>query len=153
MKTFKQYLKEAFDKPYKYKRESRPIKTGAGTTDHHYSFEDRNGRKTHVFFSHYKHKNGEIHSSVDFTDDNFDIGLTGKGTIKHLSTVSKIMRDHAAKHPKLKMYHFTGEKDSDKPDEGGRNRLYTKLTKLNGGYSEYLNAYSNKHFIPVNRDK
>lgn len=151
MKTFKQYLEEALDKPYEYKRESRPVKNGEGETEHHYSFEDRHGRKTHVFFAHRKQKDGTIHSSVDFTDDNGDVGLTGKGTIRHISTVDRIMRKHAAKHPKLKGYHFTGEKDTDKPGSGGRNRLYTLLTKRAGGHTEEDNAYQNKHFIPVNR--
>lgn len=152
MKTFKQYLREALDKPYEYKSTGQ-YKNSSGENEHHYSFKDKQGASTYVYISHAKDKDGSTKASVDFTDENGDIQATGKGSIRHISTVKRIMKDHANKHPDLKTYTFTGEKDTDKPGEGGRNRLYSRLAKQAGGRSEDGNAYQNRHFIPVNRDK
>lgn len=150
MKTFKQYIQEALDKPFDYEHKSTQ-ENSSGEKEHHYSFKDHEGVPTHVFISHSKDKDGKTKASVDFTDENGDIQATGKGSIRHISTVKKIMQDHAKKHPDLKTYTFTGEKDTDKPGEGGRNRLYTRLAKQAGGHSDDISAYSNRHYIPVNR--
>lgn len=156
MKTFKQYLKEALDKPYDYD-EMGSMENSSGEREHWYEFKDHKGVPTHVYISHSPYnsrkKDGKLKASVDFTDEHGNIEATGRGSIRHISTVKKIMQDHAKKHPNLKMYTFTGEKDSDKPGSGGRNRLYTRLAKMAGGDTEDINAYSNKHYIPVNRDK
>ena len=152
MKTFKQYINEALDKPFGYQHRSSQ-ENSSGEIEHHYSFNDNNERETHVFISHGKDKDGNVKASVDFTDEHGDIQATGRGTIRHISTVKKIMQDHAKKHPDLKTYTFTGEKEHDKPGEGGRNRLYTRLAKMAGGHSDDISAYSNRHYIPVNRDK
>ena len=152
MKTFKQYLNESLDKPFDYKSTGQ-YKNSSGETEHHYSFKDDNGNHTYVYIAHSKDRKGNPQASVDFTDENGDIQATGKGSIRHISTVKKIMKDHAKKHPHLKTYTFTGEKDTDKPGEGGRNRLYTRLAKQAGGHSDDISAYSNKHYIPINRDK
>lgn len=151
MKTFRQYLEEALDKPYEYD-ELGSFETSSGEMEHHYGFKDHKGIPTHVYISHHAGKSGKGKASVDFTDEHGDIGATGRGTIRHISTVKRIMQDHAKKHPHLKMYTFTGEKDSDKPGSGGRNRLYTRLAKQAGGHSDDINAYSNRHYIPINRD-
>lgn len=150
MKTFKQYIQEALDKPYDYD-EMGSMKNSSGERDHWYGFKDHKGVPTHVYISHSKDKEGNVKASVDFTDEHGNIEATGRGTIRHISTVKKIMQDHAKKHPDLKTYTFTGEKDTDKPGEGGRNRLYTRLAKMAGGHSDDINAYSNRHYIPVNR--
>lgn len=152
MKTFKQYLQEALDKPYDYD-EMGSMENSSGEREHYYGFKDRKGIPTHVYITHHAGKAGEGRASVDFTDEQGNIDATGRGTIRHISTVKKIMQDHAKKHPHLKTYTFTGEKDSDKPGAGGRNRLYARLAKQAGGHSEDINAYSSRHFIPVNRDK
>lgn len=152
MKTFKQYVNEAFDNPYEYKS-TGSYKNSSGETEHHYSFKDKQGVSTYVYISHHEGESGKGRASVDFTDENGDIQATGKGSIRHISTVKRIMQDHAKKHSHLKTYTFTGEKDSDKPGAGGRNRLYARLAKQAGGHSEDINAYSSRHFIPVNRDK
>jgi hypothetical protein len=156
MKTFRQYLEEALDKPFDYKS-TGTYKNSSGEDEHHYSFEDHKGKKTYVYIAHSPYNSGKkddnLKASVDFTDENGDIQATGKGSIRHISTVRRIMKDHAEKHPKLKMYTFTGEKDHDKPGEGGRNKLYTRLAKMHGGDTEDISAYSNRHYIPVNRDK
>jgi hypothetical protein len=150
MKTFKQYVNEALDKPYEYKS-TGSYKNSSGENEHHYSFKDKQGVSTYVYISHHEGESGKGRASVDFTDENGDIQATGKGSIRHISTVKRIMKDHADKHPDLKTYTFTGEKDSDKPGAGGRNRLYTRLAKMAGGHSDDTSAYSNRHFIPVNR--
>ena len=150
MKTFKQYLEEALEKPYEYD-EMGSMENSSGERDHWYGFKDHKGVPTHVYISHSKDKEGNVKASVDFTDEHGNIEATGRGTIRHISTVKKIMQDHAKKHPDLKTYTFTGEKDTDKPGEGGRNRLYTRLAKMAGGHSDDINAYSNRHYIPVNR--
>ena len=152
MKTFKQYVKEALDKPYEHD-DLGSMENSSGEREFHYGFKDRKGVPTHVYISHSTDKNGKVTASVDFTDEHGDIEATGRGTIRHISTVKKIMQDHAKRHPNLKMYTFTGEKDSDKPGSGGRNRLYTRLAKMAGGHSDDINAYQNRHYIPVNRDK
>lgn len=152
MKTFKQYLQEALDKPYDYD-DMGSYANSSGHKDYQYSFKDHKGVPTHVYISHSKDKKGNHQASVDFTDEHGNIEATGRGSIRHISTVKKIMQDHAKKHPQLKTYTFTGEKDTDKPGEGGRNRLYTRLAKQAGGHSDDINAYSNRHYIPVNRDK
>ena len=152
MKTFRQHLKEALDKPYEYKH-TQSMKNSSDEDEHHYSFKDNNDSHTYVYISHHKDKDGKHSASVDFTDENGDIQATGRGSIRHISTVKKIMKDHADKHPHLKTYTFTGEKDTDKPGEGGRNRLYSRLAKQAGGHSDDGNAYSNRHYIPINRDK
>ena len=149
MKTFKQYLKEALDKPFEYEK-TNSFENGEGEEEHHYSFADKKGRQTLVFISHSKDKK---QAEINFTDENEDIQATGKGSIRHISTVKRIMQDHAKNHPHLKMYTFTGAKDHDKPGEGGRNRLYTRLAKQAGGHSDEGNAYQSRHFIPINRDK
>lgn len=147
MKSFSQYINESLNKPYEYKKDMED------RNDHYYSFNDKNGKKTHVYITHYKAKNGDTHASVDFTDEKGDIQATGKGGIRHISTVKRIMDDHAKNHPNLKMYTFTGEKDTDKPGEGGRNRLYARLAKQAGGHTEDISAYSNRHYVPVNQNK
>jgi len=152
MKTFKQYLKEALDKPFEYDHLGS-LENSSGEMEHHYGFKDHKGIPTHVYISHHAGKVGKGKASVDFTDEQGNIEATGRGSIRHISTVKKIMQDHAEKHPDLKTYTFTGEKDTDKPGEGGRNRLYTRLAKQAGGYSDDINAYSNRHYIPINRDK
>ena len=152
MKRFRQHLREALDKPYEYKG-TGSFKNSAGEDEHHYSFKDKNDSSTYVYISHQKDKDGKHSESVDFTDENGDIQATGRGSIRHISTVRKIMDDHAKKHPHLKTYSFTGEKDTDKPGEGGRNRLYSRLAKQAGGHSDDINAYSNRHYIPINRDE
>lgn len=152
MKRFRQYLKEALDKPYEYEK-TGSFKNSDGEDEHHYSFKDKNDSPTYVYISHRKDKDGKHSASVDFTDETGDVLATGRGSIRHISTVGKIMRDHADKHPHLKTYSFTGEKDHDKPGEGGRNRLYTRLAKKAGGYSDYDTSYANIHHIPINRDE
>jgi len=152
MKSFRQYLQESLDKPYEYDKLSSQ-ENSSGESEHHYGFKDSKGVPTHVYITHHAGKAGEGRASVDFTDAFGEINATGKGTIRHISTVKKIMRDHAEKHPHLKMYTFTGEKDSDKPGSGGRNRLYSRLAKQAGGHSDDINAYSNRHYIPINRGK
>ena len=152
MKRFRQHLREALDKPYEYKH-TASMKNSSDEDEHHYSFKDNNDSHTYVYISHQKDKDGKHSASVDFTDENGDIQATGKGSIRHISTVKKIMQDHADKHPHLKTYTFTGEKDTDKPGEGGRNRLYSRLAKQAGGRSDEGNAYQNRHYIPINRDK
>lgn len=152
MKTFNQYIKESLNKPYEYD-ELGSYATNEGGSEHHYGFKDHKGIPTHVYISHSRDKKGKLQASVDFTDEQGNIEATGRGSIRHISTVKKIMQDHAKKYPKLKTYTFTGEKDSDKPGSGGRNRLYTRLAKQAGGYSDDINAYSNRHYIPINKDK
>ena len=152
MKTFKQYLSEALDKPYEYEHLDS-IENSSGEMEHHYGFKDKKGVPTHVYISHHGGKAGKGKASVDFTDEHGNIDATGRGTIRHISTVKKIMQDHAKKHPHLQTYTFTGEKDDDKPGSGGRNKLYRRLAKSAGGHSEDINAYSSRHFIPINRDK
>ena len=144
MKTFKQYLNESLDKPFDYKSTGQ-YKNSSGETEHHYSFKDDNGNHTYVYIAHSKDRKGNPQASVDFTDENGDIQATGKGSIRHFSTIKKIMKDHAEKHPHLKMYTFTGEVERDP--------LYTRLAKQAGGHSDDINAYSSRHYIPINRDK
>ncbi len=150
MKAFKQYIQETLDKPYAYDHlESHEFDDGS--SEHHYGFKDHNGEVTHVHITHSPYnsrkKDGKLKAEVDFTDGHGSHEATGKGTIRHISTVGKIMDDHAKKHPNLKMYTFTGDKS------GGRNRLYTRLAKKAGGDTEILSGSSNKHYIPINRDK
>lgn len=145
-------MNEALDKPYDYD-ELGSHEVSSGGSEHHYGFKDHKGIPTHVYIAHSKDKDGNVKASVDFTDEHGNIEATGRGTIRHISTVKKIMKDHAKKHPDLKTYTFTGAKEHDKPGEGGRNRLYTRLAKMAGGYSDDINAYSNRHYIPVNRGK
>lgn len=152
MKTFKQYINESLNKPYEYD-DLGSMENSSGEREFHYGFKDKKGVPTHVYISHHGGKAGEGKASVDFTDEHGDIDATGRGSIRHISTVKKIMQDHAKKHPHLKTYTFTGEKDSDKPGSGGRNRLYTRLAKQAGGHSDDINAYSNRHYIPINREK
>ena len=149
MKTFKQYMQEALDKPYAYKK-AKTIGGMEGSETHHYGFKDHKGALTHVYITHGE-KSKE--ASVDFTDENGDFEATGKGSIRHISTVKKIMQDHAAKNPHLKAYEFTGEKDRGKKDGGGRARLYKRLTKLAGGHTTDDQTLYSRHWIPVNRDK
>ena len=156
MKTFKQYIQEALDKPFAYKK-LRMTKTGLGDS-HEYGFKDDNGERTHVFISHYnsEEKNHPMHNpkhaSVDFTDSAGNFEATGQGSIRHLSTVKAIMQQHAKDHPELKSYGFSAEKDRDKKGGGGRSRLYSRLAKMAGGITTD-HEHSSKHWIPINRDK
>ena len=155
MKTFKQfreYLQEALDKPYEHE-EMGSMENPSGEREYWHRFKDPKGVPTHVYITHHDAGNefGDGSASVDFTDELGKFGATGRGTIRHISTIKKIMQDHAKKHPHLKTYTFTGAKQRYKPGEGGRNRLYTRLAKMAGGRSDDGGAYSNRHFIPVNR--
>ena len=149
MKTFKQYIQEALDKPFKYKKVKTYQLDDDGPSTHHYSFEDNNGKHTHVYLTHVP-KSSRAH--VNFTDENHEFAATGKGSIRHFSTVKKIMQDHAASNPHLKSYEFTGIKSKDKKDGGGRDRLYKILTRGADGNSRDEEHYSS-HWIPINRDK
>lgn len=152
MKTFKHYLNESLNKPYEYDHLGSH-EYDSGESEHHYGFKDSKGVPTHVYIAHHEDKDGKMtKASVVFTDAHGDIEATGKGSIRHISTVKKIMHDHAEKHPQLKTYAFTGEKNSDRPGSGGRNRLYSRLAKQSGGHSDDINAYSSRHYIPINRD-
>jgi hypothetical protein len=150
-KTFKQYLQEALDKPYRFRKQDS-LDTST-QQQHWYSFKDRNKNKTHVYISH--HVTTEpSRASVDFTDENGDFEATGKGSIRHLSTVKKIMQDHAKKHPHLKSYTFTSHKDVNREDKGGRQKLYKRLVRMAGGKStDNIHGDETKHMIPINRDK
>ena len=150
LKQFREYLQEALDKPYDYD-EMGSMENSSGEREHYYGFKDPKGVPTHVYITHHAGKSGEGKASVDFTDEHGDIDATGRGTIRHISTIKKIMQDHAKKHPHLKTYTFTGAKEHNKPGEGGRNRLYTRLAKMAGGYSDDTSAYSSRHYIPINR--
>lgn len=145
MKTFNQYIQEALDKPFEYEKMGQW--DGEETQTHHYAFKDHKGVPTHVYFSHHVTSEPD-RASVDFTDAQGDFDKTGHGSIRHLSTVKKIMQDHAAKHNHLKKYTFTGSKE----DSGGRIKLYTRLTRMHGGNTQDVGHYT-KHWIPINRDK
>lgn len=150
MKTFKQYIKEALDKPFRYKkRDSLDTTT---QQQHWYSFKDKNKKETHVYISH--HVTTEpSRASVDFTDENGNFNATGKGSIRHLSTVKKIMQDHAKKNPHLKSYTFVSQKEDERDDKGGRLRLYKRLVRMAGGRTTELSDGAAKYRIPINRDK
>lgn len=152
MKTFKQYLEEALEKPYEYD-EMGSMENLSGEREHHYGFKDKKGIPTHVYITHHAGKAGEGRASVDFTDEHGQVDATGRGTIRHISTVKKIMQDHSKKHPHLKEYVFSGEKNPDKKGGGSRNRLYTYLAKKFGGKTVPENPYSSRHLVPINRDK
>lgn len=147
MKSYREYIKEALDKPFKHKKLNTMDST-SGTT-HYYGFKDDKGERTHVYISHSKHNNT---AHVDFTDDEGGFEATGRGSIRHLSTVKHIMQQHAKDHPDLKAYKFTSEKSRDRSDGGGRHKLYSRLARSAGGRTEDEEHFST-HFIPVNRDK
>ena len=147
MKSFHQYITEALDKPYRHKKMSETDSTSGVT--HYYGFKDDSGARTHVYISHSKNNNT---AHVDFTDDEGSFKATGKGSIRHISTVKDIMQKHAAAHPDLKAYKFTSEKDRDSKNGGGRHKLYSRLARSVGGRTDDDEHFST-HYIPVNRDK
>lgn len=148
MKTFKQYLNEALDKPYKHEYHGS-IKNSSGEEDHHYSFPRPDGEPTHVYISHYESNTGEKRADVNFTDEKGDIEATGKSGVnmanRGIATVKHIVQKHVNKHPDIKMLTFSGANDR------GRGSLYTRIARIFGGKTVPTNAYSSKHFIPVNR--
>ena len=146
MKTFKQYLQEALDKPYDYD-DMGSYANSSGHSNHRYSFKDQKGVPTHVNISHYKAENGKLYANVDFTDEHGDTEATGKGGIRHFSTVKKILKDHAAKHPKLHTYEFSGVA------ERGRDALYSRLTAKYKGRKEGIDDNTNQYYIPISRRK
>ena len=147
MKRFKQYVQEALDNPFRHKKLSTT--DGQSSVTHYYGFKDDSGARTHVYISHSKNNNT---AHVDFTDDEGSFEATGKGSIRHLSTVKDIMKKHAAAHPELKAYKFTSEKSRDKKSGGGRHKLYSRLARSAGGITHDEEHFST-HYIPVNRDK
>jgi len=151
MKTFKQYLREAFDKPYEYDHLGSH-ENSSGESEHHYGFKDKNGIPTHVYVIHHAGRTGKGRASVVFTDEHGNIDATGRGTIRHISSVRKIMMDHAKKHPHLKTYTFSASKQYSTSGGGGRARLYTKFVDLAGGKTKNKRTET-QHNIPINRDK
>lgn len=154
MKTFKQYISEALDKPYKYKKAAVVTPSPFDNWEiHRYHFHDDKGAKTHVFISHGKDTKKNTEATIDFSDENHSVAATGKGGIRHFSTIKKIMQNHAKKHPHVKAFEFTAEKDDNREDKGGRIRLYKRLARMAGGHSEDVGNNASRHWIPVNRDK
>ncbi len=152
MKTFKQYIAEALDKPYEYDH-LRSIEFESGESEHHYGFKDKNGIPTHVYIIHHTGKARKGRASVVFTDEHGKVDATGKGTIRHISTVKRIMQDHAKNHPHLKTYMFAASKQyGTSSGGGGRVRLYKKLTDLADGKTKNT-KFQTQHNIPINRDK
>jgi hypothetical protein len=151
MLTFKRYIAEALDKPYEYDH-LRSIEFESGESEHRYGFKDKNGIPTHVYIIHHTGKAKKGRASVVFTDEHDQVDATGKGTIRHISTVKRIMQDHAKNHPYLKTYMFAASKQYSTSGGGGRARLYTKLTDLAGGKTKNKRTET-QHNIPINRDK
>ena len=143
MKTFKEILEESLNRPYSFKKIDT-VGSKPESQTHYYGFEDSKGQRTSVTI---KHKGTEAHA--DFTNDAGDFSKTGHagtGSVRHFSTVKKIIQQHTKDNPHIKSVSFTSEKN-----EGGRNRLYKRLTKMAGGQSEDHETYS-KHTIPAKRD-
>ena len=159
MKTYKQHLQESLDKPYPFKRQTP--KSNKNT--HRYTFQDDNGRLTHV---HFTHDRDFPRAQVDFTDDlgsHEKTNRAGTSSVRHFATVKKIMDHHASEHPDLIQYHFYGakKKTGTKPHpqggeietygDNGRTRLYNRLTKMAGG-NTHDSGHETHHVIPIKRD-
>jgi len=149
MKTFKQYLEEAMNEPYEHEYHGS-TENSSGGVDHHYSFRDKKAKaRTHVYISHYESNTGEKRADINFTDEEGDIEATGKSGAgmanRGMATVKHIVQKHVNKHSDIKMLTFSGANDR------GRGSLYARIARLFGGKTVPTNAYSSKHFIPVNR--
>ena len=143
MKTLKQFLEESMNSPYSFKKIDT-VGSNPENQTHYYGFEDNKGKRTSVVL---RHKGSEAHA--DFTDESGEFSKTGHAgtnSIRHFSTVKKIIQQHAKDNPHIKSISFT----SDKTEGSGRHKLYKRLTKMAGGQSEDHKDYG-KHTIPVNK--
>lgn len=144
MKTFKEMIEESLNNPYPFKKIDT-VGSKPESQTHYYGFEDNKGQRTAVKI---RHKGTEAHA--DFTDDAGDFSKTGHAgtnSVRHFSTVKKIIQQHAKDNPHIKSVIFT----SDKTEGQGRHKLYKRLTKMAGGQSEDHKDHG-KHIIPVNKN-
>jgi hypothetical protein len=117
MLTFKEFLKETYDVKYRGKYE--------GT--HSYTFDSPVGE----YSVKIRHRGNS--ASVDFVDQHNNMNTTNKS--KNLSvgivrTVGKAVKEHLAKHPKIKNIGF---KSINSEKEKGRQKLYGKITQKHSG--------------------
>lgn len=157
MKTFKQYLKEVFDKHFPVEKIG-VTKTDTGET-HHYAFRDHKDRITNIFLDHdHVSDFGSTTLNVEFTDEEGSIGMTGHAGMsssRHIGSIIKAVKDHIADHNKrnpkdpIEKVKFTGAK-AQGGKRTGRTPLYTRLAARAGGTTRDYGTYTG-HTIRIKR--
>jgi hypothetical protein len=160
MIRFKQYLEEAFDKPYEFKHE-------VGEFEHLYHFSDGKTNYRAFVSKHGMGKHGSTHE-VGFatvrpskrrpgeTISNFGAtGEQGHRAPRVFSTVRHILRHHADANPGAEHYTFSSEKSDDSDvhnrwHDSSRSKLYKTMTHRAGGKT-VDSSHDNvaHHFIPA----
>lgn len=131
MKTFKQYIKEALDRPYKTVNRSYTKTDRYGTEKLMtvYLFKTENGRPGKIIFD-LDVKDNTVW--IDFEIDNM-VSMTGDGDqFRIFATVKSAVLDYVKKTP-VDEISFTGSKawgDNRNFFRSGRGKLYTRFMKM-----------------------
>ena len=133
MKSFKQYITELFEKPYKWTlrdKHSRETVPNLGTQDVRYYFKTDDGKTMAVRFSN-RMLNDKYITTVGFFDDNasgprYKMTHTGDA-MKIMSTVLDIIKD-SIKNVGYDEIHFSAGKQEG-GEKTGRIKLYKAMVK------------------------
>ena len=158
MKSFKQYITEVFDKPYKWSGGN--VAKGSITPENDgvpedYTFRTSDGGSIEVTANHFwidldrqlggmKIKKTGHTIAIEFSKDG-SYGMSGEGdAMRIMATVLDIIEAIIKKHEPAMLY-FSGDKD-DK-EKGGRVGAYKAIIKRfagKAGYESVTKEYSNK---------
>jgi len=147
MKSFKHYITELFEKPYKWTlrdKHNRDTVPNLGTQDVRYYFKTDDGETMVVRFANNR-REGKFRTHIDFFNDNSNsrFSLTGKGgAMKIMSTVLDIIKDSIKKVDYDEIRFSASKKgytssDDDKFTTTGRVKLYRTMVKRFAGKMGY----------------
>lgn len=149
MKTFKSFVVESLDKPYKFHHE------GEDEGAHQYTYEDHNGDSYTATLQPMDERGSK--TNVEFSKDGSGFeatGTAGHHAAKHFATIKAIMQHHLKNNPRTRLYSFSSAKtrtDDNEYKENSRNKLYAKMTARAGGSSVSTdNDKDVYHVIPAN---
>lgn len=142
MLTFKQYLREIFDKVHPF-TQTEKITYEDGGSVHQYVIDHPNGNKYKV---HIEHDPTHGTSEIIFADDQGRVDMTGssKGRASSvIGTVQAVVMDHIKKTPTAKSIFYTGDR--------GRKKVYTSISNRHGGTTRDMDHEGSKHSIDVSK--
>lgn len=152
MLTFKQYLREIFDKVHPF-TQTKKVTYETGLSVHQYTIHHSNGNKYKV---HIEHNPTDGTSTVGFSDQQGRVDMTGSSKGRAASvigTVQAVVMDHIKNTPTAKSIFYAGDGDR------GRKRIYTSISNRHSGTTMDMGQEGSIHSIDVdkisttNRDK
>jgi hypothetical protein len=126
MKTFKEFIKEAFDKPYPYRLKYKP-----SVEEYEAVLKLKDGSKLVIYISK-QIESRKTYWVVDFLRDG-KMGVTGGGDqMRIFATVISVIEEFIKKESADEI-RFSAEKSDDEDEKGvkvgSREKLYTRLVK------------------------